>query len=182
MLLNHHVSLPKILKYFDACVTPTILFAICTLPLTRTKMGILDVLQRRMLRRIVGWRRLDGEPWRDTMARMSQRLERADQLYHCEPWSRMYAKNQWRYAEHIINGSDALWSSRLADYNSKPNWDAHAPFAPRRSRGRPCMKWDDRLHSFCEERWPNRCGEHWTNTLGDANMRLLEDAYMNFVT
>ena len=39
-----------------------------------------------MLRRIVGWRRIDGEPWRDTMIRMNQLLTRAMDLHFIASW------------------------------------------------------------------------------------------------
>ena len=33
-----------------------------------------DALQRQMLRRIIVWRRIDGEEWKETMTRMQLRL------------------------------------------------------------------------------------------------------------
>ena len=70
VILNKHVSLQKRLQYFDMCVSPAILFGLTTLPITRSRLRDLDILQRKMMRRIVGWRRIDGEDWEDTTRRM----------------------------------------------------------------------------------------------------------------
>ena len=87
VLLNHHISLKKRLKYFDTCVTPAILFALCSFPLRKRELDSLDILQRKMMRRIVGWRRIEGEDWQITMTRMKFRLDRGQNLHRCEEWS-----------------------------------------------------------------------------------------------
>ena len=180
VLMNHHVSLYARLKYFDACVSPTILFALCTLPLTRRKLLALDVIQRRMLRRIVGWRRNEGEPWRDTMIRMNERLARADRLYHCELWSMAYARNQWRYAEHILYGIRSSSTRTICKYTYNMISDAHVQHQPHRDRGRPNMKWDDRLHEFCKSRWPDEANKHWYDVLREKPTHHYEEEFVHF--
>ena len=54
-LINKHVSLKLRLKYFNAMISPTILFGLSLLPLTKLHFHKLNVVQRRMLRSIVGW-------------------------------------------------------------------------------------------------------------------------------
>ena len=49
-ILNKHVSLRNRLKYFDACVTPVLLFALVVLPMSQSKLDLIDRLQRKMLR------------------------------------------------------------------------------------------------------------------------------------
>ena len=85
------------LKYFDACVGPTILFGMAAFPMTRGQIEDMDGLQRQMLRRIVGWRRIDGEEWKETMKRMNLQLSRGLDLHYGQPWSIAFASNQWRY-------------------------------------------------------------------------------------
>ena len=58
-------------------------------------MEELDILQRKMLRRIIGWRRIEGEAWDETMRRMRDRSDHAHQLY---PWQ------IWFYDFSVING------------------------------------------------------------------------------
>ena len=73
LLQNMHISVRNRLRYFDAVTSPDALFGLHTMPLTQKQLHDLNVLQGRMLRSFVGWRRVDGEPWSDTMACMNQR-------------------------------------------------------------------------------------------------------------
>ena len=61
--LNQNVSLKKRFQYFECCVNPAMLFGLITFPMTRTMLKSMDALQRKMMRRIIGWRRLDTESW-----------------------------------------------------------------------------------------------------------------------
>ena len=54
ILLNKHVPLVLRLKLFDAMVSPAMLFGLATLPLTKGCLQKLGVVQKRMLRSIVG--------------------------------------------------------------------------------------------------------------------------------
>ena len=112
-ILDKHVSLKHRLKYFDVCVTPTLLFALVVLPISKTKIESMDCLQRKMLRRIVGWRRIDDEEWSITMHRMRVRLENAEILYCCEAWSKKYLRLQWRYAVYLSKQSSDLWARKI---------------------------------------------------------------------
>ena len=58
VLTNRHVSVKLRLKYFDAIISPTVLFGLASLPLTTFHKRI-DVVQRRMIRAIVGWVAVD---------------------------------------------------------------------------------------------------------------------------
>ena len=84
ILLNHDIALPLRLKFFDASISPCILFAMSILPLSKTQIESICVVQRKMLRRIVRWRRIGDEPWRDTMTRMRERVSRAIDLHHID--------------------------------------------------------------------------------------------------
>ena len=181
VLLNRHVSLRERLKYFDACVSPTVLFALCTLPVTRKRLEMLDTLQRRMLRRIVGWRKLADESWHDAMVRMNERVARAEQLHPMEAWSRLYARSQWRYAQHVLKGGHSPFMRHLCQYNCRPHQDAQAPYIPSRQRGRPSMRWDHYLHGFCRERWPDRPSDHWIDVLPLSRNDDMENEFVNFV-
>ena len=62
ILLNKNVSFRLRLKVIHATVFPTAMFGLASLPLTHF-LHKLDVVQRRMLRCIVGWVRILDEPW-----------------------------------------------------------------------------------------------------------------------
>ena len=117
-LLDHNVPLRLRLKYFDACIGSSILFAIAVLPMTKGRLQELDKLQRKMLRRIVGWRRIENEDWSITMKRMNDRLDQGQRLFYCEPWSIRFARNQWRYIQHLIKAYPLLWTRILYKYNA----------------------------------------------------------------
>ena len=71
LLTNKHVSLKLRLKFFNAVVTPAMLFSFHTLALTKVQLENINVLQRKMLRSIVGWVRMNGEDRFETMRRMN---------------------------------------------------------------------------------------------------------------
>ena len=70
LLVNKHVSIKLRMKFFDAVVTPTILFGLHTLALTGVQLSKRDSIRKRMLRSMVGWIRIQDESWHDTMSRM----------------------------------------------------------------------------------------------------------------
>ena len=87
VLCNPHISLKLRLQYFEATITPSVLYGLTTLPLTQSQLDKLDAAQRRMLRSIVGWVRIEGEDWCDTMHRMKLRLQHALAMHPLRPWT-----------------------------------------------------------------------------------------------
>ena len=142
------------------------LFSLTTIPMTRRRMKDMDALQRIMMRRIVGWRRVAGETWQDPMSRMKQRLLFAANIYPCRKWSESWAQAQWRYAIHIYEGHPALWAKRLCKYNAQAVHDPNRIIQAKRSRGHPRLRWDGHIQSFCKQQWPERRGDNWSDTLG----------------
>lgn len=134
IILNTHVSLAKRLQFFDMCVSPSMMFALISLPLTRAQIDTLDVLQRKMLRRIVGWRRVEGEPWDDTMRRMRHRLQNARNLYDWKNWSHRFARDQWRFAAHLTNITSQMMPSML-QYTCSAKNDPEGLYIPSRFVG-----------------------------------------------
>ena len=181
VILNKHVSLHKRHKYFDTCVSPTILFGISTLPLSSSRLKSLDILQRKMMRRIVGWRRSEDESWREIMERMNRRLQYKHELHYYEPWSISYARAQWRYVHHVIEAYLLLTARKFTKYilNTKP--DPHCRYHPHRSQGRSHLRWDDRLQSFCCHQWPHLRGQHWFEILNTMDRRKYEDEYVLYI-
>ena len=53
-LLDKHVALPMRLRLFEAAIAPTLTYSLKTVALTQKLKDRVDVVQRRMLRRIVG--------------------------------------------------------------------------------------------------------------------------------
>ena len=97
-MCNHFIS---ILKLFDAVVTPTILFGLAVLPLSVMSVEKLQVTQRKMLRKMVGWVRVQGEEWDITMRRMKVRVDRALDKYPIMLWKKRIATYLWKYILRI---------------------------------------------------------------------------------
>ena len=147
ILLNKHVSLRLRLKLFHATVSPTAMFGLASLPLTQRFLHKLDVVQRRMLRSIVGWVRIPDEPWENTMRRMNQRMEHAAYLHPLPSWSNQYFKSQYRLATKIVSNQFS-WAATAVAWMPLDDWVHNFPSAPSRSRGRPPKRWDQALASF----------------------------------
>ena len=75
VLTNKHVALKLRLKFFDSVLSPTVLFGLATLPLSKSQLQRLDVTQRKMLRTIVGWVAVDSTDWKTTLQRMNEKLD-----------------------------------------------------------------------------------------------------------
>ena len=80
-LQNKNIPIRLRFKLFDATVTPTVLYSLSSTPLTSGQVGRLDACQRKMMRKIVGWTRLNDEDWSVTGSRMKAKLEAAMQLH-----------------------------------------------------------------------------------------------------
>ena len=149
--------------------------------MTQYRLAALGILQRKMMRRIVGWRKIPGEDWRDTMVRMNRRLQTAQVQYYCEPWSIRFARNQWRYVKHLIHGPISLWARTLCKYNWNPHFDPTSNHEPFRAPGHPRTRWDDHIHDFCKAHWPHYGVRHWFDILVDVDMNDFEDEFVVFV-
>ena len=173
VLLNQQISLRHRLKFFDVTISPAILYALAAFPVTESKCDELDRIQRKMLHRIVGWRRTEGEDWEETMRRMRDRLQRAEQLYHCQEWSKRLICDKWRLAEHISLLDPRKWARLLTTYQANHVDDEYAPLS-RRGPGRPLTRWEDKMQFFCRLIFSD--GQHWTKLMEGKGWYEYEDA------
>ena len=133
-MTNKNVSLQLRLKLFVACCTPVAIFGLSVIALTRKDLDEVNVLQRKIMRKVVGWRRCDGEPWENTMRRMKHRLEAGLKLYHVDKWANRVLRGQWRYAGKVA------CSPEQAPWRMLTTW---IPEGGHRRVGRPRQRWDD---------------------------------------
>ena len=94
-LTNSNISVKLRLKLFDAVVSPCVLFGLGALPMYATLREKVDITLRKMLRRIVGWRRIPDEPWDITMKRMKDRVNDALEQWPIKPWSDRVTLSKW---------------------------------------------------------------------------------------
>ena len=113
---------------------------------------------------------------------MKIRVEYGDALYHCRPWSHVFAKNQWNYIRHIIDAKPELWSKRLVKYNITLKSNIHEKILPFRIRDRSRIRWDNYVADSCRLTWLEFDHMHWPDILMVIVMYDYEDAFVNFVT
>ena len=141
-LMNRNVNIKLRLKLFDTAVSPCLLYALETCPLTNAQLEKIETVKRKMLRKIVGWVRIDDESWQDTGSRMKQRLESALSQFYIEEWSsRIIARK-----EKLLSRLESLEASTLSCLSH--NWSVHDcahlnAHHPGRHRGHPCCRWYD---------------------------------------
>lgn len=145
-LMNKHVSVHRRLKLFQAVVSPTMLFGLTTLPMTKTQVNQLDATQRRMLRSIAGWTRCDDEGWNESMRRVNAKLESALLEFPVKPWSEQFAERQFDLACRFAHSG--TWPEKAARWDPTCTYDGQDP--PRRAQGRPKRRWDDFLNEFSQ--------------------------------
>ena len=141
-LLDKHVALPLRLRLFEAAIAPTLTYSLETVALTQKLKDRVDVVQRRMLRRIVGWTRLDDESWHQTGSRMKAKLEQAFKILKFQSWSGQIQKAKMSLFTCM---KDALLFTRLIfsfDLPACARFNFHSPL---RLRGRPHTRWNDDL-------------------------------------
>ena len=121
ILTNKHIAFKLRLQLFDAVVSPTILFGLATLPLTKSDHHTVDKLQRKMFRLIVGWIRHDGEDWSDTMSRMNRKIAFAMTIWECKPWSWQIFSKQFRVATKIFDQQNS-WAAATSTWTPSNEW------------------------------------------------------------
>ena len=142
-LRNKSISLALRLKLFNTTVTPALLYSLDTCPLTDRLLRKLDVIQRKMLRQIVGW--VFGDPddsWEEIGHRMKMRMKAGLQSYPIQDWSAMIFSRKQALQERTYSPNTSYlvrqavnWEPGLCDsLNSQIAY---------RSVGRPPYRWND---------------------------------------
>ena len=112
-----------------------------------------------MLRKIVGWVRIQNEPWDVTMRRMKLRVDRALGNFAIVPWKERIAKYLWKFILRIKTARSESWIKLASEWKPNECDDAFNEYLAHRDRGRPNLRWDDVVNRFCRlhfhESWQN---------------------------
>ena len=137
---DKHVNVKLRLKLFDSIITSTVSYGLDTVPLTHQMLNRLDIAQRTMLRRIVGWVNYADDTWEESGRRMAERLRQCLALRPVKNWSEcinerkvkmIESQHEWPYWTKFA----IEWSPfECAELNY------HRAY---RSPGRPRQRWDD---------------------------------------
>ena len=169
-LVNHHIPLRLRLRLFVAIVIPTMLYGLGVHVTSAHRRRGIDATRRRMIRNIVGWRRIEDEHWEITMRRMKQRVQDVTQLHFVIPWEQQLSMSQWRYDMRLASSPENTPWRRLANWNPQEMHDPQLAQIPHRSVGRPRMKWDDRLKSFALIHFPH--SDDWITAMRNHRTEL----------
>jgi len=171
VLLDRNVNIHSRLRFFESVITPTLLYGLHACALTSKQMESLDILQRKMLRRVVGWVRIQDEDWSETMSRMKSRVESALRVYPVEAWSAQFLRKQFRMVCRLSR-RDGEWAMRVS------RWKPALMYCDaRRNSGRPAVRWDDRLNEFVRS---HLLIESWQAACANLDFPVHEDAYVQF--
>ena len=176
ILCNRNVSVKLRLKLFDAVVTPTILFGLAILPLSQASLKKIETAQRKMMRKIAGWVRIQNEPWEDTMRRMKDRVACALQQHPVMPWKKRIGKDLWKFILRVKSAPDESWIHQSSMWAPNELSDETSAFFPYRCRGRPLLKWDSVVRKFCSLRY----NESWQKLSTDILSSCTDDFVQYF--
>ena len=138
-LLNHKIPVKLRLRLFDAVVSPTVLYSLSTTPLTVSQFARLDGVQRKMMRRIVGWAKHDEEDWHDAGHRMKERLNTAWSSTRVAVWSQARGKQRRKLIEKVTNRPAGI-VCRVYRWSMRPTVPGQLAY---RRRGRPACRWTE---------------------------------------
>ena len=176
-LTNKHVALKLRLKFFDSVLSPTILFGLATLPLSKSQLQRFDVTQRKMLRTIVGWVAVDSTDWKTTMQRMNEKLDAALRLYPISLWSDAVFRKQFRLCARVCRHRER-WPAAATFWNPPDNAEEYFTNQPFRKRGRPQVRWDDNLRKLGEMQFQQKT---WSIPARHTSLwRSFENEYVQF--
>ena len=77
-----------------------------TFPLSAVLLQEHEVVQKKMLRKIVGWVRIGDESWEVTMRRMKDRVHRALLQQPIMAWTTRIGKALWKFILRIEEARD----------------------------------------------------------------------------
>ena len=181
-LCNHDISLKLRLKLFNMCISPVALFGMGVSVLTRKILEDFAVVQRRILRSIIGWSFNSNDSYKDTMHNMKLKMQRAMQLYFVEPWGQRMLKQQINYALHLSSMESSHPARLLLDWNPTLIKDASYVQMPFRSPGRSRYKWIHFLSMFSRDTMNMGIGD-WINHIQGLphSKRTLQKEYAQYV-
>ena len=141
-LLNKNVNIKLRLSLFDATVSASLMYGLETCPLTWKQLDRLDVIQREMFRKMVGWRIYSEDLFEESGRRMKLRLERALALRPVATWSGRILRKKEQLSSRLSSGDAPMLSQKAFNWN--PPACSHLNRQnSQRKRGHPRQRWTD---------------------------------------
>ena len=152
--INRHVNLCAKLKLFHNTVLPRLLFGLTTMPLAKQHMAKLNVIIRKMIRRIIGWTRKPNESWQKTMRCMKKKYQKAMQIYMIPDCEILLEKQRTMLWRHLLHPSQSSWPKLILHWDPREFEEEFANELRRRC-GRPNARWDDVYQHTCDQYFRN---------------------------
>ncbi len=142
--------------------------------MTRARETKIRTLQRKMMRTIVGTKRIVDEHglenWVDWIVRSTRDVEQVMLNLGVPDWAEEVHRRSFQWAGRIARISDERWTREVL------LWSASGA----RKRGRPKLRWTDQLNKFFKQ-GRQATNEFWLELARDAeSWATLEDDYVNF--
>ena len=134
-LTNKHVAIKLRLRLFDAVVTPTVLYGLISSPLNSHDYDRLAIIQRKMLRKMVGWVKLPDDEWNDVFRGLRMEIQKATDQYSIRMWADEMSLRKTNLQMQIDNGERNRLTTRVVE------WDPANVNDGKRKRGRPKSRW-----------------------------------------
>ena len=143
-LEDKHVDIKLRLKLFKIAVSPAALYSLETCPLTQHQLEHLDIIQRKMLRKIVGFVYDTDDTWEEFGHRMNICLDSALKHVPIENWSTAI----WNRKQKLLRRTTSLTAPPMTKiaFEWMPTDCAFLNrTVAKRQRGHPRCRWYDQL-------------------------------------
>ena len=152
---------------------PTFLYGCASWTLTREREHQIQTVQRKMLRQIIGTKRLieNGvlEEWVAWMIRATQIVDETMQKFNIQGWVEEAHRRKYRWAGRVAQCSDDRWTKNVLTWSTEGS----------RRAGRPEMRWTNSLNNFFGEDSGNIT---WMTLAEDTNFwNDFEESYVQWI-
>ena len=146
-LTNSHYSLRRRMRLFAPVVQPSVLYGCVSWTMTRERELLIQLAQRKMLRKDIGTKRMgkkdeegatSTESYVDLIQRATRKAEEAMANYGVPDWVGECCRQKFQWAGHALRRSDGRWSRRVLCW---------CPVGSRFQQ-RPLMWWSDSINKF----------------------------------
>ena len=122
----------KRIRLFESCIVPCILYATSTLSTTLLNLEFLDIVQHKMIRKMIGYGPHPDYDWEATMRNMKFKMEQVFSSFRIKNWSEIILTRKFQWACKIINMDTRRWAQIIST-------STYFEEAGYRKRGRPKM-------------------------------------------
>jgi len=170
ILCDHNVTLRLRLNFFEKVITPAACFAAGRRTVYQNDLHQIDVLCRKLLRRVVGppgdvdW----SKPWHEVLHAWHEKLNQILEENDVMLWSHNVLSQYWKLGAYLANLPSDRWAKRVLQW---------VPYGTR-AKGRPREQWESKLRKFCKA---HDIGDWWVAARDPQAWISLQDDFIYFM-